>query len=156
MKNRSRSRVALITISVVLFLGLAYGAGANRGAFRKGLEGAAKELYEKGEKAADAENFAEALGYFEKAAEAAPEDPDVLNMLAYSQRKLGKIDEALENYHHALELRPEFPEAREYLGEAYIQAALREIEILGSYGSEAEEPREELIEAFKKAAAGLE
>jgi hypothetical protein len=65
------------------------------------------------------------------------------------------LDSALENYHLALQLRPEFPEAREYLGEAYLQAALREIQILGTYGAKGREGRRDLIAAFKKAFAQL-
>ena len=56
----------------------------------------------------------------------------MLNMLAYVQRKLGQTDEALESYRKALKLRPQFPEAREYLGEVYIQASLEQIDILSN------------------------
>ncbi|MDD5692605.1 MAG: tetratricopeptide repeat protein, partial [Candidatus Omnitrophica bacterium] len=64
-------------------------------------------------------------------------------------------DESLETYKKALELRPRFPEAREYLGEAYIKAALREIKTLKGYGVDGEENLEDLVKAFKEAAAGL-
>ena len=90
-----------------------------------------------------------------QASRKAPHDPDILNMLAYSQRKLGRTDEAIVNYHKALALRARFPEAREYLGEAYLQAALEQLRILKTYGADGEEGREELIEAFKEAAATL-
>lgn len=76
-------------------------------------------------------------------------------MLAHTQLKLGMIEESLENYKKALKLRPRFPEAREYLGEAYIQAALRELETLKSYGTEAAEQSEDLVNEFKKAAGAL-
>jgi hypothetical protein len=79
----------------------------------------------------------------------------VLNMLAHSQRMLGMIDDAIENYKKALSLRPIFPQAREYLGEAYIQAALREIEILKNYGSSGDEFRNDLVSALKAADSGL-
>lgn len=115
----------------------------------------AMALYEKGKQASDAGEFEKALGIFEKAYEMEQENPDILNMLAYTQRKNGQIDQAIENYHRALKLRPKFPEAREYLGEAYIQAALREIDTLKSYGEEADHELEELVEALKTAAAGL-
>lgn len=113
----------------------------------------ASKLYETGKKEADQDLFAAALERFEAAAALDPDNPDILNMLAYSQRKTGLLEQAIENYHRALELRPEFPEAREYLGEAYIQAALREIETLTGYGSKAEHELEELVEALKAAAA---
>ena len=74
-------------------------------------------------------------------------------MLAFSQRKLGKFDDAFANYSKALKLRPRFPEAREYLGEAHIQAALREIETLKSYGVDGKEQLGDLVKALKDAAA---
>jgi len=49
------------------------------------------------------------------------QDPRVLNYLGYSHRKLGKMDEALEYYHAAVDRNPDFSLVREYLGEAYIQ-----------------------------------
>jgi Flp pilus assembly protein TadD len=114
------------------------------------------KLFKLGRAAVEANDYAHALEIFEKAHEAAPENPDVLNMLAYSQRKNGHLDQAIETYHAALKLRPDFPEAREYLGEAYVQAALREIETLKSYGEAGKEEREDLEEALKEAAASLE
>ena len=50
-------------------------------------------------------------------------------MLAFSERKQGNLDEAFEYYAKALALRPKFPEAREYLAEAHIQAALKELKL---------------------------
>ncbi len=53
----------------------------------------------------------------------APDQSDarVLNYLGYSNRKLGKMDEALGYYQAAIAQNPDFSLVREYLGEAYIQ-----------------------------------
>lgn len=108
-------------------------------------------LYDQGVAAAQANDFQKALLLFEQALRNDPDNPDVLNMFAHTQRKIGLIDEALANYKKALELRPRFPEAREYLGEAYIQAALREREVLKSYGGDAKEELEDLTQDIKEA-----
>lgn len=50
-----------------------------------------------------------------------PKDPRVLNYLGYSNRKLGKIDKALEYYYLAINIAPDYTRAREYLGEAFVQ-----------------------------------
>lgn len=113
------------------------------------------DLHAKGTAAVNAGNFAEAERCFAEAHQLDPKDADALNMLAYSQRKQGKLTEAFHNYDKALKLRPKFPEAREYLGEAHIQAALKEIETLKSYGDEGKHALEELIAAFNEAAAQL-
>lgn len=153
------TRITLRALALSLALTLVLIAGNVLAAGQKEPEIASDDveaLYAEGKKAADMGDYGKALGYFEKAHDADADNPDVLNMLAYSQRKTGEIDQAIANYQRALELKPRFPEAREYLGEAYIQAALREIETLKSYGAEAEHELEELVEAFKEAAEGLD
>ncbi len=49
-------------------------------------------------------------------------DPDVMNMLGYSNRKAGRVELGISYYAKALELRPDFVRAREYLGEGYVAA----------------------------------
>ncbi len=49
-------------------------------------------------------------------------NPDVLNMMGYSNRKAGRLDVAITYYQKALTLKPDFTLAREYLGEGYVAA----------------------------------
>jgi len=49
-------------------------------------------------------------------------NPDVLNMLGYSNRKAGRIELGISYYAAALAQRPNFVRAREYLGEGYVAA----------------------------------
>lgn len=98
-------------------------------------------------------DFTNARTFFEQAVRAKQDDPDALNMLAYTQRKTGRLQEAFANYAKALELRPNFPQAREYLGEAHLQAALLELEALQSAGPEGEKLAKALIFALQQAAA---
>jgi len=107
-------------------------------------------LYEQGLVAVKNNRFEQAIGLFEKALADEPHNTDILNQLAHAQRKAGFLDEALENYKRALKLRPNFPEAREYMGEAYLQAALRELKTLKSYGPSAQEEAEDLTKDFKE------
>jgi Tfp pilus assembly protein PilF len=108
--------------------------------------------YDKGTALVKEGKFSEAVTQFEEALKSDPENPDVLNMLAYSQRNVGRIEDAFTNYKKALMLRPVFPQAREYLGEAYIQAVIRELDILKSYGAEGKEDYDKLSKALKEAA----
>jgi len=112
-------------------------------------------LYDQGLAATQANDYQKALPLFEQALRNDPDNPDILNMLAHTQRKIGMIDEALANYKKALELRPKFPEAHEYLGEAYVMAALREVEILKSYGGDAKDELDDLTEDIKEAGEKL-
>ena len=115
----------------------------------------ATEHYNKGLEHAEAGNFEKALKEFERADKERKNDPEILNMMAFSNRKLGKLDEAFKIYEKALGVRPDFPQAREYLGEAHIQAALEQVRILRGYGAAGEEELRKLLSAFAEAAFRL-
>jgi cytochrome c-type biogenesis protein CcmH/NrfG len=106
------------------------------------------QLVEKGK-------FVEARMAFELARRLTPTQPDVLNMLAYTQRKTGALDLAIANYKNALRQRPDFPQAREYLGEAYVQAALRELTALERAGPSAGNEYAALLRALHDMAGEL-
>jgi tetratricopeptide (TPR) repeat protein len=50
-----------------------------------------------------------------------PQLAEAWNALGYTQRKLGSLDDSLASYAKALELKPGYPEALEYRGEAYLR-----------------------------------
>jgi tetratricopeptide (TPR) repeat protein len=115
----------------------------------------ATRLYDEGRALAEASMHAEAMKKFEAANKERPNDPEILNMLAFTQRKVGQLDAAFENYRKALSLRERFPEAREYLGEAHVQAALEQARVLQGYGADGEKDLAELVAAFARAAVEL-
>ncbi len=117
--------------------------------------GGGMSLYDKGVAAHKAGDYRTAEKLFRKALKKDKKNPDILNMLAHTELKLGMMNEAIDDYWKALAIRPRFPEAREYMGEAYIQATLKEIDTLGSYGAEGAEARADLVKAFRKAAESL-
>jgi tetratricopeptide (TPR) repeat protein len=49
------------------------------------------------------------------------QQPDVYNLLGFTLRKTGDYQTSLTYYQKALELRPDFKAAHEYLGELYVQ-----------------------------------
>jgi len=78
---------------------------------------------------------------------------DVLNLLAFSQRKSGDFETAYKNYQRALKIDPNHKSAREYLGELYIQTgrieeARAQLDILKRLCPEGCEEREDLEEAL--------
>jgi Flp pilus assembly protein TadD len=115
----------------------------------------AADWFAKGKAALEAKDFAKAEKCFAEANRIEANKPETLNELAISQRKQGKLDESFANYGKALKLQPKFPEAREYLGEAHLQAVMREIETLKSYGPDGKEELEDLAKALKDAAASV-
>ncbi len=69
----------------------------------------------------ESNDFERAVEELSAALEETPEDPDLLNLYAFSNRKLARFDIALEHYMKALEIDPEHRGANEYLGELYLQ-----------------------------------
>lgn len=103
--------------------------------------------------AADEADWDLAVRLFTEAVRLDPESADALNMLAYSQRQLGELEIAIENYERALAQDPDHEDAREYLGEALLLAGdlegakrqLAELERICPQGCEALEELREVI-----------
>ena len=55
------------------------------------------------------------------------DDAKVLNYIGYSHRKAGRLETGIEVYKKALALDPDYVQAREYLGEAYILAGKKDL-----------------------------
>ena len=67
------------------------------------------------------EKYEQAVKELEVALEEDPENADILNLLAFSHRKQGHFEVALDYYQRALKIEPEHRRANEYLGELYLQ-----------------------------------
>ena len=87
---------------------------------------------------------------------------DVLNMLGYAHRKLGRVETAFDYYRRALAIQPRHLGANEYLGELYLETEELEkaealLGVLASACPSGCEERDELSEAIDayKAARGL-
>ena len=69
----------------------------------------------------EAKKFDQALPALRQLDQQSPNNPDVLNLIGFSLRKTGKMDEALGYYQRALALNPKHLGANEYLGELYLE-----------------------------------
>ena len=155
MSRRNRSRLAAAIVVGALASGVDAFAAMQRGPMPSTAAEAGEEtLLERAETAVRAGDCFTALPLLERARKADAKNADVWNLLAYCQRKTGRLDDAFANYRRALELRPKFPAAREYLGEAHLQAALRELEALRAYGESGREELARLQAALRAAADG--
>ena len=77
------------------------------------------EKKEKGEKAKKL--FSQAFKKLEKAYSSDKNNPDILNYMGYTSRKVGNFDEAEKFYLKGLSLKPNHNGINEYLGELYVQ-----------------------------------
>ena len=62
-----------------------------------------------------------AMDHLKNVIAAKPDDADALNLMGFSERKIGEMDESLEYYNKALALNPNHLGANEYLGELYLE-----------------------------------
>ena len=66
------------------------------------------------------DRYASALGKFQQSVQLDPDGYEAWNYVGYTSRKLGDYDDALAAYDKALSLKPGYPDALEYRGEAYL------------------------------------
>jgi predicted Zn-dependent protease len=69
----------------------------------------------------DAQKYDEALTALRRLDQQSPDNPDVLNLIGFSLRKTGKMEDAIDYYNRALALNPQHRGANEYLGELYLE-----------------------------------
>jgi Flp pilus assembly protein TadD len=83
------------------------------------------ELYEQGKLLATESEYDWALEVL--ALITKQDDAKVLNYVGYSNRKAGRLETGIEAYKKALTIDPNYVQAREYLGEAYILAGKKDL-----------------------------
>ena len=115
--------------------------------------------YERAVKLVEAADYEDALEILERLNREAPGNADVLNMLGYAHRKLGRSETAFDHYRDALAIEPRHLGANEYLGELYLemgelekaQARLAELASACPSGCEERDELTEAIDAYKEA-----
>jgi tetratricopeptide (TPR) repeat protein len=75
-----------------------------------------------GSTSASAGRYQEGANAFQTAIALKSDYAEAYSMLGFCMRKLGNVKAAFGYYEKALLLKPNFPEAREYYGEAFLQA----------------------------------
>ncbi|MEX0809096.1 MAG: tetratricopeptide repeat protein [Dongiaceae bacterium] len=104
------------TLALMLQTGSAFGAGSSDSTDTPNVA----DMIDDAEDHIDDEEYNDAIALLEKARAEEPNNPDVLNWLGYSHRKLGDYDKSLNFYMAALAEEPEHLGANEYLGELYL------------------------------------
>ena len=140
----------------------------------KATRAAAEDLYAKGYaeaqegkqlkkdgKTGDAKKkFGKAIKKFEGAVERDAAYYEAWNMIGYCSRNLGDLKRAFSAYEKCLSIKPDYAEAHEYRGEAYIQSgdlAKAKVELAwlrANDSDEAGELAEKIDEAVNKGAGG--
>jgi len=66
-------------------------------------------------------DYKTAITHLQNVIAAKPDDADALNLMGFSERKMGSMSQSLEYYNKALGLNPNHLGANEYLGELYLE-----------------------------------
>lgn len=153
----SRTPILVAAVAAAFLAGawVASSEGAPTGQKKAKKKVDTAQVYRQGMRHVKQGDFEAALASFQKVAKKEPKNPDALNMIAYCHRKLGQLDAAFQHYALALEYREQFPQAREYLAEAHIQAALAQAQVLESYGEQGGAELAQVIKAFEAATESL-
>ena len=85
--------------------------------------------------------YAQAFKKLEKAYSSDKNNPDILNYMGYTSRKMGNFDQAEKFYLSGLNIKPDHNGINEYLGELYVQTnridkAKERLEVLKSCNCE--------------------
>jgi len=114
--------------------------------------------YERAVGLVEAGDYEDALRILEDLNRTESGNADVLNMLGYAHRRLGRVEAAFDHYREALAIEPRHLGANEYLGELYLETGeleraeerLAELAIACPSGCEERDELSEAIAAYKK------
>ena len=95
--------------------------------------------------------YAQAFKKLEKAYSSDKNNPDILNYMGYTSRKIGNFDQAEKFYLSGLNIKPDHNGINEYLGELYVQTnridkAKERLEVLKSCNCEEYSELKEVID----------
>ncbi len=118
------TRLAFPRALAAAFLGVAITAGAAHamgGGSQNNPPPKADANFTAAQAAIQDEDFPAAVALLIKVVGKSPKDADVQNLLGYSYRELGDLDNAIVHYTAALDIDPKHKNAHEYIGEAYLK-----------------------------------
>ena len=149
-------KILLIIIFSISIIGSSYGAASSSDSgssnYDKGasLIKKAKKLEKKGKIEKANKRYEKAFEYLIKSNKETPNQPDTLNYLGYTSRKLGNFEVAEKYYLEGLKIKPDHKGINEYLGELYIKTnridlAKQRLEVLKACNCEEYDELKELI-----------
>ncbi len=100
------------------------GAGTNGQMLTINADPNADSEYAAAQTAITQQDYQGAVTHLNNVLVSQPNNPDVLNLMGFSKRKMGDQTGAMEYYDKALTLQPNHVGANEYLGELYLEMKL--------------------------------
>jgi Flp pilus assembly protein TadD len=119
IKSFLRTSALALGLSAVLCAPFDYAFGADTETTP--VQNVRMDDYAAGKAAVDAKDWSKAAEHFKKVVNKEPRNADGWNMLGYSSRWMGKMDDAFAAYGKALALQPNHKGANQYIGVAYLK-----------------------------------
>jgi len=116
MKQNDFRAAAIVVLGLLALPGVGYAAGTSSSAPAE-----QPDLYKQAKELVDAKQYAQAIPLLQKSIQQKGEYADALNLLGYSNRKLGDMSKAMTYYTKALNKEPKHLGANEYMGELYLE-----------------------------------
>ena len=116
MKQSDFRAAAIVVLGLLALPGVGYAAGTS-----SSEPAAQPDLYKQAKDLIDDEEYAKAIPLLEQSIQQKGEYADALNLLGYSNRKLGDMSKAMTYYTKALNKEPKHLGANEYMGELYLE-----------------------------------
>ena len=159
-------KIFILIIFTTSFFTNVYGAGSSSGEGNSGssnsnydkavsLINSAKKYEKKDKKEKAIKNYEKAQKLLIKSNNLKPNNPDTLNYLGFTTRKLGDYENGEKYYLKGLAIEPNHKGINEYLGELYVSTnrldlAKERLKILGSCNCEEFKDLKAIIEGTKK------
>ncbi len=155
------NRLAFPKLLATAFLAVSISAGAALAMGGGNSNDTAATLdpdYTAAQTAVQDEDFDGAVGLLTKVVSRSPTDADAQNLLGFSYRKLGDLDNAILHYTAALDIDPKHKNAHEYIGEAYLELGdlgsaeihLEALDKICTFGCDAYRELKRAIKGYKK------
>ncbi|TAL02981.1 MAG: tetratricopeptide repeat protein [Rhodospirillaceae bacterium] len=106
--------LAVVAVALALSTDHAFAFGASSS------EDEHVDKFRDAEKAVKAKDYNRAVQLLQDVLAENPNNANALNYLAFSQRNLGQLDDAMKNYNAALTIKPDHKGALAYQGELYL------------------------------------
>jgi len=116
MKQSNFRAIAIVVLGLLAAPGLSYAAGSS-----SSEPAAQPDLYKQAKAFVDDEQYAKAIPLLQQSIQQKGEYADALNLLGFSNRKLGDMTKAMTYYTKALNKEPKHLGANEYMGELYLE-----------------------------------
>jgi len=107
---------AIVVLGLMALPGVSYAMGSS-----SSDQATQPDLYKQAQTLIDDHSYAKAIPLLQKSIQQKGEYADALNLLGFSNRKLGDMAKAMTYYTKALNKEPKHLGANEYMGELYLE-----------------------------------